>query len=335
MLRSLLALAAALLWLPGAAPAEPFRIVVTDTETPLVPNSVLNLAAQEGYFDRAGIDVELVHARQTPMAIAALQAGQGEMANISLEALLSLHAEGAHDMVAVHSSDKSLPFVIAARKGVTLETMAGTRFGIGQPGSLDQTLSSAVLGSHGVSLGALVQVPLGQPAVRGQALMAGRVDATTLSIGSYLSLPERGDLHLLIGVEEYFKAAAVVSKVDVVARPTLTERAGDLDRVLEALTLAARDYAADPTRWAEAMARARPDVAPATLSELAGYYRASWTVNGGVQRTELLHAQTWYGRGMERNTGWVVDPQKWMDFAPMDRVLARIGVSELGDPVSR
>lgn len=330
----LLVLLAALL--TGPAAAEPFRIVVIDLETPLVPNSVLNLAAQEGYFDRAEVEVELVHVRQTPMAIAALQAGQGDMANISLESLLSLHAEGANHIVAVHSSDKSLPFVIAARKGVTLKTMAGTRFGIGQPGSLDQTLSAAVLGANGVSLGALAQVPLGQPAVRGQALMAGRIDATTLSIGSYLFLPDRDDLHLLIGVEDYFRSAAVVSKVDVVARNTLTDhRADDLDRVLEALTLAARDFATTPALWVAAMERARPDVAPATLTELAGYYRASWTVNGGLQRTELLHAQTWYSQGMERNTPWLVDPAKWMDFAPMDRVLARIGVSDLGDPLSR
>lgn len=331
----MLRILALLALLAGAAAADPFRIIVTDLETPLVPNAVLNLAAQEGYFDRAGVEVELVHVRQTPMAIAALQAGQGEMANISVEALLSLHAEGANDIVAVHSSDKSLPFVIAARKGVTLRTMAGTRFGIGQPGSLDQTLSAAVLGAKGVSLGALVQVPLGQPAVRGQALMAGRIDATTLSIGSYLSLPDRDGLQLLIGVEDYFRAAAVISKVDVVARTTLAGRAQDLDRVLEALTLAARDYAADPALWVAAMERARPDVAPATLTELAGYYRASWTVNGGLQRDELLHAQTWYSHGMERNTRWIVDPARWMDFAPMDRVLARIGVSDLGDPVSR
>lgn len=321
--------------LAGPAAAQPFRIIVTDLETPPVPNSVLNLAAQEGYFDRAGVQVELVHVRQTPMAIAALRAGQGEMANISLEALLSLHAEGANDFVAVHSSDKSLPFVIAARKGITLGNMAGTRFGIGQPGSLDQSLSSAVLGAKGVSLGALVQVPVGQPAVRGQALMAGRIDATTLSIGSFLSLPERDGLHLLVGVEDYFRSAAVVSKVDVVARETLTARAEDLDRVLEALVLAARDFAADPALWVLAMERARPDLGPAMLTELSAYYRASWTVNGGVQRGELLHAQTWYSRGMERNTGWIVDPAKWMDFAPMDRVLARIGVSDLGDAVSR
>jgi NitT/TauT family transport system substrate-binding protein len=317
------------------AQAEPFRIIVNDTEVPLVPNSVLNLAAQRGYFQREGVEVELVHVKQTPMAVAALRAGEGDMANISVEALLSLHREGAQDVVAVHSSDKSLPYVIAARQPLTLKDMAGTRFGIGQPGSLDQVLSAAVLASKGVSLETLQQIPLGQPSLRGQALMAGRIDATTFSIGAYLALPDHSELHLLVDVADYYAAAPVLSKLDVVRSETLRERPDELDRVLAALTLAARDFAARPELWIKAMHEARPDVAPEVLEQLARAYGGNWTVNGGVQRQELLFAQTWYGRGLESNARYLVDPGKWFDLRPMDRVLARLGQSDLGDEVSR
>ena len=34
----------------GQVAAAPFRIIVTSTEVPLVPNSVLHLALREGYF---------------------------------------------------------------------------------------------------------------------------------------------------------------------------------------------------------------------------------------------------------------------------------------------
>ncbi|KFI32466.1 ABC transporter substrate-binding protein [Haematobacter missouriensis] len=335
LLRTLLiALLGALSFATSVA-AAPFRIIVTDTEAPLVPNSLLNLAAQEGYFTREGVEVELVSVRQTPMAVAALQSGSGEMANISLEALLALHREGVTDIVAVHSSDKSLPFVIAARKDVTLDTLTGGTFGIGQPNSLDHTLSAAVLAARGVSLDALTLVPIGQPAARGQALMAGRVDATTLSIGSYLSLPDRSGLHLLVDVQDYFAAAPVVSKVNVVKRVTLETRADDLDRILTALTRAARDFAARPELWTAAMAKARPDVSHETLEQLTGYYAGNWTVNGGVQRSELLFAQTWYERGMDQNSRYIADPARWLSLAPMDGVLRRLGVSDLGDTLSR
>ena len=79
---------------PLPAAAEPFRLIVTDMEAPLVPNSVMELAEQEGYFDRAGVDVEFVRVQQTPLAMAALRAGEGEMANVALEALLQATAAG-------------------------------------------------------------------------------------------------------------------------------------------------------------------------------------------------------------------------------------------------
>ncbi|HVH02263.1 MAG TPA: ABC transporter substrate-binding protein, partial [Amaricoccus sp.] len=105
------ALIAGLLAMPAAA--EPFRLIVTDTETPLVPNSVMELAGQEGYFDRAGVDVAFVRVQQTPLAMAALRAGEGEMANVALEALLQATAQGATDLRGVMSPNRSLPYLIA------------------------------------------------------------------------------------------------------------------------------------------------------------------------------------------------------------------------------
>ena len=72
------------------AQAEPFRLIVTHLEPPLVPNSVMDLAVELGYFEREGVDVELVRVQQTPSAIAAIQSGEGEMANVGLDALIQL-----------------------------------------------------------------------------------------------------------------------------------------------------------------------------------------------------------------------------------------------------
>ena len=54
--------------------AAPFRLIVTDLEPPLVPNSVMDLAVSLGYFERENVDVELVRVQQTPLAVTALQA---------------------------------------------------------------------------------------------------------------------------------------------------------------------------------------------------------------------------------------------------------------------
>src|SRR5690554_8127617 len=77
-----------------AAGTEPFRLIVTHLEPPLVPNSVMDLALELGYFEREGVAVELVRVQQTPSAIAAILSDEGEMANVGLDALLQLVARG-------------------------------------------------------------------------------------------------------------------------------------------------------------------------------------------------------------------------------------------------
>src|SRR3954453_5905973 len=126
--------------------AEPFRMIVTDMEVPLVPNSVMELAKQEGYYDRAGVDVAFVRVQQTPLAMAALRAGEGEMANVALESLLQATAQGATDLRGVMSPNKSLPYLIAGKDDIkAVGDLAGKRFGIGRIGSVDHLLTTRVL----------------------------------------------------------------------------------------------------------------------------------------------------------------------------------------------
>ncbi|HWV20874.1 MAG TPA: ABC transporter substrate-binding protein [Devosia sp.] len=317
------------------AMAAPFRIIVTSTDVPLVPNSVLHLALSEGYFERAGVEVELVPAAQTPMAITALLTGGGDMANISVEALLGLYARGDKSLVAVGSTDKAIPYIIAARQGVTFESLGSGTFGVGRENSLDYTLSRLVLQSRGTRIEQMTYVPLGDPAVRAQALAQGRVDATTMSIGVFLAMPDRAGLDILVDAEEFYRAAPVLTKVNAVSAQVLQDRAADVDAVLEALTLAARDFAREPQLWVEAMKRARPDVAPETLAELAGLYAKSWTVNGGLQLSEANYTQTWFEESGALGADVKIPVQFWTRFEPMDRVLEKIGVFEGGDAVTR
>ncbi|MFD1914397.1 ABC transporter substrate-binding protein [Halodurantibacterium flavum] len=319
----------ALAVLASPALADPFRLIVTDLETPLVPNSVMDLALQEGYFDRAGVEVELVRVQQTPLALAALQAGEGEMANISVDALLQVIARGGADLRAVTSPNKSLPYLIAAAPTVQgVEGLAGTRFGVGRLGSLDHSLSMLVLGAAGIEPEGLDIVTLGQPNVRAQALLAGQIDATTMSIGTLLAMPDPDAVQVLIDVDAYYAAAPVVMKVNAVPAAVLETRGDEVEAVIEALVLASRDYAADGALWAEAMARARPDVDRADLDQLATTYAASWSVNGGLQRQELEHTMEWLA-GTEDFADLEVPPMsQWLDFAPLDHVLARIGIAD-------
>ena len=117
---------AAVLAGPLSAPAEAatFKLITTDLTPQLVPNSVMDLAVTLGYFKREGVDVELVRVQQTPSAIAALMAGQGDMANIAVDSALQLVARNQMKIKAVLSPDKSLPYLVAAKNAIT--TVKGT-----------------------------------------------------------------------------------------------------------------------------------------------------------------------------------------------------------------
>lgn len=334
--KRLLALAVSALALSQSmALAEPFRLIITDMEAPLVPNSVVDIALAEGYFTRAGVEVELVRVQQTPMALAALQSGEGEMANIATENLVQLAAQGQSNLRAVTSPNKALPYLIAGKEGMTLEALAGQSFGIGRVGSLDHTLSSKVLADAGIKVDGLEIVSLGQPNIRAQALAAGQVAATTMSIGAFLALPGHDKLPVLVSVEDYYKSAPVVSKVNAVTTDTLAKRGAEVEAVIEALTLASRDLAKDAKAWPTAMAKLRPDVEASTLTTLGEAFLTSWSVNGGLQKNELQFTQDWLYQSEDFKTLPVVTLDAWADFGPEDKVLAKIGVIEGADPVSR
>ncbi|HHY50183.1 MAG TPA: ABC transporter substrate-binding protein [Alphaproteobacteria bacterium] len=296
----------------------------------------MDLALEQGYFEREGVNVELVRVQQTPSALAALQAGEGEMANIGVDALLLLVAQGNSDLKAVVSPNKSLPFLIAARQEIaTPADLAGRSFGVGRPGSLDHSLSMKVLGAAGLDTDTLEVVSIGQPNVRAQALAAGQIDATTMSIGVWMSMPDTSGLHVLVDQSAYYAAAPVVNKVNVVPASVLANRRDEVAAVIRALIKISRDYAADPSRWAAAMAPLTPTATEAELAELAKTFTGSWSVNGGMSRTELQYTQDWL-YGTEDFAGVAaVSLDDWVDFTVVDDVLADLGIDESGDQPAR
>lgn len=327
---------AAVLAAPMPAIAEPFRLIVTHLEPPLVPNSVMDLAVELGYFSREGVQVELIRVQQTPLAVAALLAGAGDMANVGIDAVLQLQVQGTTTLKAVTSPNKSLPFLIAAKDAIaTPADLVGLGFGVGRIGSLDYSLSTRVLASEGVAMNALDVVTLGQPVVRAQSLAAGQIDATTMSIGTWMSLPDKTGLHVLIPPDSYYAAAPVVNKVNVVTDATLTDRRADVVAVIRALTLISRDFSRDPDAWSAAMAPFVTQMNAAALTELGQSFAGGWSVNAGLSRPELQFTQDWVFATDDFAGAEPINLDDWVDFSIADQVLAEIGVDQGSDLPAR
>jgi NitT/TauT family transport system substrate-binding protein len=318
------------------AHALAFTIIVTEPGTPLVPNSVIELAQRLGYFAREGVDVTFKRVGGTPMAIAALSAGEGDMANVSLQSLLAITARGETRFRAVASPAKSFSYVIATRDTInSLPELRGRLFGIGARGTLDDTLARAVLRKKGIDPTDLRIVGIGSPQVRLKALVAGKIDATTVSYGSWTALPDKTGLRILVTKDDFFRAAPVVAKVDVVTEKALRDKRDDIVKVTAAIVRLARDFARRPQRWAEVMAKVRPDVPVAELSALAQAYARDWCVDGCFEAGELTRSAELLYAGPAFKGTEAPPLARWADFSVLSSVLGDLGGSRSADRAER
>jgi NitT/TauT family transport system substrate-binding protein len=320
----------------NAADAEPFHIITTETEIPLVPNSVIDLAGRLGFYRQAGVEVELVRVQQTPSAVAALHSGQGQMANIGVDAALQLLARGQMKLRGVISPDKALPFLLIAKKQYTTpKQLEGKVFGVGRLGSVDYKLSRLVLAKYGANPDTLQYLTVGQPAARVASLVAGRIDATAISIGVWSGLPDKSGLTLLVDEGDFYKAAPFLTKLNVVTDDVAQTHAHDVQSVVRGIMMASRAFAANPSIWVDAMEKARPDTKRADLVALAQAYRLSWAVNGGLNLTDLSFTTDMLYRDPEWSDLRRIAPTDWIDTHFVDAVLADSGTVPTIDPVGR
>lgn len=326
--------AAALAALP--AWADPFKLIVTETQTPLVPNSVADLAIGLGYYKRAGVDVELVRVQQTPSAVAALRSGEGDMANIAIDTALQLVGRDQMKLKGVVSPDKALPFLIAAKKTIsTPKDLDGKVFGVARVGSADYTLSRVVLAKLGVNVDSLQYLAIGQPPVRAQSLAAGQIDATSVSIGVWLAMPDKSAVQTMVDQPNFYKLAPFVSKLNVVTADVAQTKAKEVAAVVRGIIMASRDFAKNPELWVAAMEKARPDVKPADLEALGEAYRKEWSVNGGLNLDEVKFTTDTEYQSPDFKDLRRVEPQEWIDTSFIDGVLKDVGTDPTTDPTGR
>jgi NitT/TauT family transport system substrate-binding protein len=229
------------------------------------------------------VHVTIVPLEGTPQAVAALNAGQVDLADISVDSALRLRGANNIALRGVVSSTLGPPYLIAARTDITgVEGLVGRTFAIADNNSLDHNLTRAVLASMGVNPDGPQFVAIGPPAVRVQALAAGQVDATTVSYGTFLPIANTPGLHIIVSPEAFFAAAPVQSKFVAALETTIAEKHEAIQRFVDALVDLSRDFASDPAMWVAAMLQVRPDLTAAQLEATSQFLVGRWCVNGCI-----------------------------------------------------
>jgi NitT/TauT family transport system substrate-binding protein len=321
----------------GAAAQDKMRVILTDAITPLVPNSVAMIAKSNGYFAKNGLDVEFIRVQATPSAVAALTSGQGDMANISVDTALQLVARGQVQGKAVLSPDKAIPFQIVSKTAIaSVKDLAGKTFGVARIGSVDHTQSMTVLRTLGLDVDKLELVAIGDPPVRATAIQAGRVDATSFSIGVWSDLKSKADtsgLKVLVPQAEYFNAAPVVSKINFVTDAYAKNNAKQITAFIKSIMQASRDFHNTPKIWADAMVKEREDVKRATLDDLGDLFKNSWSANGGLNAKQLQFTADEIYKGPDFKDLRKVALNEWVDMSYADAAIKELGKAPgLDDP---
>ena len=273
---------------PAPAGALKLRLGLTTTPPPPQPNAILWLARDRGYYQAEALDVDLQEVQATPSVVTAMRTGDLDVGSIATQDVLSLAAANALQLRAIGSQEAQNHFVVVARDGInSVADLKGKHFGIARPGSVDDSLTRLVLSAQGLDPAGMTFVAVGAPNLRIQAILAGQLDATTTSVGNWVTLQNQKGIHVLVDEKTYFAAAPIVQKVTVVTAETLAQKAEALRRFNLALIKASRYFASNKQAWIEAMQARRPDVSAADLADIWEQTRGSWPVNGGLNPDQL------------------------------------------------
>jgi NitT/TauT family transport system substrate-binding protein len=267
-------------------PTLKFALAVADANFNPTTASAFRLADELGIYEKHGVKVEFVTLDGTPQAVAALYAGDVDIADVTVDAALRLRADNDVPVRGVIAIGQGASFLVAGKNDIeTVEELAGRTFAIADTGSLDHNLTVALLRARNVADPSFVAV--GAPDVRVQALVNGRVDATTVSFGTYLSIADTPGIHVIVDTEELSKYLPSPTKLIFALESTLESKRDAIERFTAALIETSRLMKDHPDQWVAAVAAARDDLPLERIEAISQFIDTQWCVDGCMDAKNL------------------------------------------------
>ena len=321
-----------------AKPKEPLklRVGLGSSPVPPLPNSVLWLAKDLGFYQREGLEIELIEFQGTPLAIAAMISGDIDVGNVSTSEVIRLTATKGQPMRAIHSPDARLYFLIAAKEEIkSVQALQGKTFAVARLGSVDHTQSMLTLKALGVNPASLTVLAMGVPTTRAQALVAGRVDATAMSVGTWVSIQQEPGVRILVDHNTFFENATVVEKVNAATTKVIEEKPEQLRRFTAAIVKTARHFADNQEAWVNAITKRRAKLDRKDAANLWTGFKTSWAVNGLMNLEAYKKTADFYYQSGTLEKVPKIEVNEWTDARFLDDVLKELGVNSKIDAPGR
>jgi ABC-type nitrate/sulfonate/bicarbonate transport system substrate-binding protein len=226
MPRRLVLVATVLLACGAPAHAQPFQKIAVNYPTRSGASWPLFLAKEGGYYQKYGLDVDLVFAGH-PGGIAMIVSGEAQMSSYNLESVMQASVRDAPFTVVGSSVNRAF-FVLMSRPDIaSVKDLKGKRLAVSQIGDPPYNYASAYLKKFGLTARDVEWIAVGTDANgRAAALAAGRADATLLTPPAYFKLEEAGfkSLGNLADHDDIFASTTyLLKKSTVAANPKLPE----------------------------------------------------------------------------------------------------------------
>lgn len=259
-----------------------------------------------GYYDRQGLDVELVNVGTASTGtIQLLAAGRIDVGTASVASGFGAYAAGAKDIRFIGAELNNnfelsgLKWAYAAKTSInSVEDLKDKTVGLpAGPNPTDPVYVqiSALLSDHGMTDRDVRWTVAGTQAVRAQALMAGRIDFTQVPMElAYMMTPENG-LHIVefepVGANRQWTGCQCwFANAETLDDPDKREA---IQRFVNGTILALRDMAHDPKIFEKAMSLYVDMSAqtPESIDAVWNYERLRMQSNGGIN---LDHISAWF-----------------------------------------
>ena len=208
------------------AQAQPLQKITINFPTRSGASWPLFLAKEGGYYQKYGLDVELVFAGH-PGGIAMVVSGEAQMSSYNLESVMQASVRDAPFTIVGSSVNRAF-FVLMSRADIAgVKDLKGKRVAVSQIGDPPYNYASAYLKKFGLQARDVEWVAVGTDANgRAAALAAGRADATLLTPPAYFKLEEAGfkSLGNLADHDDIFASTTyLLKKSTVTDNPKLPE----------------------------------------------------------------------------------------------------------------
>jgi NitT/TauT family transport system substrate-binding protein len=229
-----------------------------------------------------------------------------------------------------------LYFLIAARDELkSVQALQGKSFAVARLGSVDHTQSMLTLKALGVNPSSLTVLAMGVPTTRAQALVAGRVDATAMSVGTWVSIQKEPGVKILVDHNTFFENATVVEKVNAATAKVIEEKPEQLRRFTAAIVKTARHFADNQEAWINAITKRRTKLDRKDAAILWNGFKSSWAVNGLMNLEQYKKTTEFYYQTASFEKVPRIDVNEWTDTRFLDDVLRELGVNPKIDTLGR